>query len=177
MTDNEIINSAEPEDVLYDDLKTSLQNYASSRELKEYYQFGDGKLRYMAGFLIHNGWTLNRLKRHEDKLIQDSFELINRQNEEIDKLKAQLGKRENFFTFKLDKAQIEDTVKKEIEKIEINISEIRTEAIREFAERLIEETRTFSEYDESGWECDVSAISAEDIENLVKEMTEDEENG
>lgn len=50
-------------------------------------------------------------------------------------------------------------------------AKIRAEAITEFAERLIEETRTFSGYD-CGWECDVSAISAEDIDRIAKEMTE-----
>lgn len=172
MTDNEIINGAEPEDVLYDELKAALHNYASERELKEYFQFGGGKLRYMAGFLIHNGWTLNKLKRHEDKLIQDSFELINRQNEEIDKLKAQLGKREKFLTVKLDKAQIEDTVKKEIEKIEINISAIRTEAIREFAEKLKSKAELV-ELDSYLFTVPF-VVPVEYIDNLVKEMTEEE---
>lgn len=46
------------EDILYDALKEALHNYASTEDLKEYYKFGDGKLRYMAGYLIHNGWQL-----------------------------------------------------------------------------------------------------------------------
>jgi len=51
------------EDVLYDALQIALLNYASEEDLKEYYKFGDGKLRYMAGYLIHNGWQLKEDKK------------------------------------------------------------------------------------------------------------------
>ena len=59
-----------------------------------------------------------------------------------------------------------------IKRQQAEIAKAKSEAITEFAERLIQETRTFSEYDEGGWECDVSAISAEDIDRIAKEMTE-----
>ena len=50
------------EDILYDMLKIALDNYANESNLKDYYKFGDGKLRYMAGYLIHNGWQLKEDK-------------------------------------------------------------------------------------------------------------------
>lgn len=51
-------------------------------------------------------------------------------------------------------------------------SEVRAEAIREFADRLKRKSRLISEYDAGGWYMDIRAVKAEDIDNLVKEMTE-----
>lgn len=52
-------------------------------------------------------------------------------------------------------------------------NEARAEAIKEFAERLKRKSRRISEYDEGGWYMDIRAVKVEDIDNLVKEMTED----
>lgn len=173
MTDNEIIKCEELEDVLYDELKAALDNYASERELKEYYQFGDGKLRYMAGFLIHNGWTLNRLKRLEDKLIQNNFELINRQKVEIARLKTQLSKSKEFFTFTLDREQLVAIVKSQFEKIEVDAATVRNDAIREFATKLKQQVDFV--YRPGGYRVLSDVIEV--INALVEEMTEGQDNG
>ena len=52
------------------------------------------------------------------------LDLINRQKEEIEKLKTQLGKSENFFTVKLDKEQLNDIVKSQLEKFEVDATEV-----------------------------------------------------
>lgn len=73
---------------------------------------------------------------------------------------------------KRQRAKIEELSEVLSDHIRMEYAKIRAEAITEFAERLIQETRTFSEYDEGGWECDVSAISAENIDRIAKEITE-----
>ena len=155
MTANEIIKREELEDVLYDELKAALDNYASGGELKEYYRFSDGKLRYMAGFLIHNGWTLNRLKRCEDKLIQNYFELINRQKAEIEQLKFKnLALSQNRITMP--------------ERLEI-VNNARDKAIREFATKLKQQVDFV--HRPGGYHVLFDAIEV--INVLVKEMTEE----
>ena len=60
---------------------------------------------------------------------------------------------------------------KEMQK-ELLIKTSKAEAIREFADRLKERARNLPEYDEGGWECRISVVEVEDIDKLVKEMTE-----
>lgn len=48
---------------------------------------------------------------------KDALDLINRQQEEIDKLKIQLSKGEEFFNIKIDTEQLERIVKKEVERV------------------------------------------------------------
>jgi hypothetical protein len=52
------------------------------------------------------------------------------------------------------------------------LKQARAEAIREFSERLHKNARMFFEYYEAGWNCATLAVEIEDIDNLVKEMTE-----
>ncbi len=88
-----------------------------------------------------------------------ALDLINCQKAEIERLNAMVAAAEDY----LHPLPFKTAYDEEIQKA-------KSEAIREFAEKLIEETRTFSEYDEGGWECDVSAISAEEIDRIAKEM-------
>ena len=53
-----------------------------------------------------------------------ALKFINRQKAEIEKLKTQLGKSENFFTIKLDKEQLNDIVKSQLEKFEVDATEV-----------------------------------------------------
>lgn len=65
----------------------------------------------------YNGNNCNNIEKF-------TLNLINRQKEEIEKLKTQLGKSENFFTIKLDKEQLNDIVKSQIEKFEVDATEV-----------------------------------------------------
>lgn len=62
---------------------------------------------------------------------------------------------------------------KEMQK-ELLIKTSKAEAIREFADRLKERARNLPEYDEGGWECRKAVVEVEDIDKLVKEMTEEQ---
>ena len=56
---------------------------------------------------------------------------------------------------------------------EVFLQKARAKAIREFAELLKQNPRKLTEYDEGGWDCTVYAVTVEDIDNLVNEMTEE----
>ena len=49
----------------------------------------------------------------------------------------------------------------------------RIAAIQEFAKKLKKRLVWRTEYDEGGWDVDLFTVTEEDINNLVKEMTED----
>lgn len=106
-----------------------------------------------------------------DKLTKDCLDLINRQNAEIEKLKTQLGKSENFFTIKLDKEQLNDIVKSQIEKFEVDAVTVRNEAIREFVKQHKEIMREYLYNDSTDflmkW-CEYETAT----DNLIKTMTE-----
>ena len=53
----------------------------------------------------------------KNNVVADTLDLINRQQEEIDKLKIQLSKGEEFFNIKIDTEQLERIVKKEVERV------------------------------------------------------------
>ena len=72
------------------------------------------------------------------------LDLINRQKEEIEELTTRNDKLKNHFTIKFDNDKLKEIVKKAAEKIEIDIKQTKSEAIREFARRLIEEINTIN---------------------------------
>lgn len=95
-------------------------------------------------------------------LIKDALDLINRQKEEIERLKKKnkilIKNADTAFQDGLDENR--DLFKKEVE------PEIRAEAIKKFAERLKDKIWY------SGW-CNLEkTITPEIITSLVKEMTE-----
>ena len=51
----------------------------------------------------------------------------------------------------------------------------KSDAIKEFAERLKKCLKKRTEYDEGGWDVDLFTVTEEDIDFLVKEMTEDKD--
>ena len=55
----------------------------------------------------------------------------------------------------------------------VELKTTKSDTIREFAERLKRKSRRISEYDAGGWYMDIRAVTVEDIDNLVKEMTEE----
>lgn len=57
---------------------------------------------------------------------------------------------------------------------EEKVKTIRAETITEFAERLMQEMRTYPVYldDEGGWEDEEDAVRDEDVSRIAKEMTE-----
>lgn len=77
--------------------------------------------------------------------------------------------------------------KAEIERLEVELKVMRGAAnsyklhydtiIKEFAAKLKSRCCKLTKYDEGGWDMDVYAVSTDDIDNLVKEMTEDENDG
>ena len=104
-----------------------------------------GNIVYKPG----NGGCVNRCRK-------DALNLINRQKAEIEYLKS----------IKLPYGiQIEVSAKIE--------NQLKSEAIKEFAERLKETAYSYS--DISGYRSTV--VDADSIDNLVKEMTEEKNNG
>lgn len=123
-----------------------------------------GNIVYKPG----NGGCVNRCRK-------DALNLINRQKEEIERLKKKnkilIKNADTAFQDGLDENR--DLFKKEVE------PEIRAEAIKEFAERVEQEIckNTYAGFDKKGnpvniWEAQTGF---KDIDNLVKEMTEESE--
>lgn len=100
-------------------------------------------------------------------ICKESVGLINRQKAEIEKLKTQLGKRENFFTIKLEKEQLNDIVKSQFEKFGVDAVTVKNETIREFADQL---KRFICLEEDEG--SDFREEMYFKIESLAKEMTE-----
>ncbi len=88
------------------------------------------------------------------KLCRDAFNLINRQKAEIERLQGKVEELSEVLS---------DTIK-------IRYKEARTEAVKEFAERLKDEVT----YYEDTCGNFVPFVDCRDIDNLVKEMVGDE---
>lgn len=82
-------------------------------------------------------------------LMKRAHDLINRQKAEIERKNIQIGELVSFQRF------------------------CERKAIKEFAKRLKRKTRKFTEYDDGGWDSTVYVVKVEDIDNLVKEITEE----
>ena len=94
------------------------------------------------------------------------LDLINRQKAEIEKLESKNN------TLTIDNA----ILKSIIGSLKDDIQTAKSEAIREFAEKLKEKScNHLVEYDEGGWSERVSAVKVENIDSLVEEMTSDED--
>ncbi|MEE0982180.1 MAG: hypothetical protein U0K91_10875 [Acutalibacteraceae bacterium] len=95
-------------------------------------------------------------------ILWNVLDLIKRQQAEIDRLnidlKAMRGAANSW------KAEVQRICKKEFDNIEVDIEIVKSEAVREFAEKL-KSMLSFGRY-----------TSYEQIDNLVKEMTEGKEN-
>lgn len=78
-----------------------------------------------------------------------AYDLINRQKAEIESKNRQIEELVSFQRF------------------------CERKAIKEFAKRLKRKTRKFTEYDDGGWDSTVCVVKVEDIDNLVKEITEE----
>lgn len=90
-----------------------------------------------------------------------ALDLINRQKAEIDELR------------KSEEIAKQNAVN--MARAMPNIAKAtRIEAIKEFAGRLRKHLERRTEYDEGGWDMDVLTVTEENIDNLVKEMTENE---
>lgn len=112
---------------------------------------------------------LQRMSNEDpDGFSSDVLALIKRQQAEIDRLnidlKAMRGAANSW------KAEVQRICKREFDNIEIDIETVKSEAVREFAEKLKEHFCNLTEYDEGGWSDTVSAIKVEDIDRLVEEM-------
>lgn len=94
-----------------------------------------------------------------NETVNTLYNLINRQKAEIERLK--------FENLALSQKRI--TM---FERIGI-VDNARKKSIREFLDKLKERAHNLPEYDEGGWECRISVVEVEDIDRLVKEMTED----
>ena len=100
------------------------------------------------------------------KLAKHSLDLINRQNAEIDRLKDLITYQKQEIKRKEQKYnQAVDDMFGLIETTRNEIAEVKTEAIKEFAEGLKEKLQWDVEFDNK-------LVFESDIDNLVKEMTE-----
>ena len=103
------------------------------------------------------------------KTLRETIDLINRQQAEIERLKAENNGKD--FYLDVEKSSKEMFVRVANQYLEIS----KTEAIKEFAERLKEKAHTqpiFDTYCGNKYMGDVSKVYVADIDNLVKEMTE-----
>lgn len=111
------------------------------------------------------------IKSTENTIVAETintiYNLINRQQAEIDRLsidlKAMRGAANSY------KAHYEDLKSENLETIKI-LKTAKSEAVREFAEKLKEHSCNLTEYDEGGWSDTVSAVKVEDIDRLFEEM-------
>lgn len=99
---------------------------------------------------------------HTYMAVKRGLDLINRQKEEIKRLKTEYA-----VEVKIDKEQVEEIVQEQFKDYELKINEVSTIAIKAFAKRLKDVFITI----DGTFEC--SEIE-EYIDNLVKEMTEGE---
>ena len=103
-------------------------------------------------------------------LIKDALDLINRQNAEIERLEKKANTPFAKFTF--DENKLKEIVADAIGNIEFNLNSVKSEAIKEFAERLKEEICC---EDDCGYHCFDCCYECKDyvpvVDKLVKEMT------
>ena len=95
-------------------------------------------------------------------LLNCSLDLINRQKEEIERLKNNV-----FCEVVIDEETMRNIVNEKVAGFELDIASIKAEAIKEFAERLKNKFEISSAYSFGYFECQ--------IDNLVKEMEGDAE--
>lgn len=96
-------------------------------------------------------------------LMKDALDLINRQKAEIEEWKKKANTPFAKVTFDRDKLQ--EIVDECAKNIEIDINLAKSEAIKEFAERLKEKLQWDVEFDNK-------LVFESDIDSLVKEITE-----
>lgn len=63
---------------------------------------------------------------------------------------------------------------KTIEDYEKFLTDVSTEAYKEFAERLKEKHRRITDYDEAGFGCQIFIVEEDYIDNLLKELTNEQ---
>lgn len=102
---------------------------------------------------------------------KNALDLINRQKAEIERLQKKANTPFAKITFDRDKLQ--EIVDEYVKNIEIDINMAKSEAIKEFAERLKE--KCYEDFQET-YEMLSPYVTDDDIDNLVKEMTEVNEN-
>ena len=98
-------------------------------------------------------------------MAENALDLINRQKAEIEKLRIQNAKLKKHFTVEIDDEKLEELFEQAANNIEINIKKVKSEAIRKFAERL----KVIAAWDER----DNTVVHLDDIDSIVKEMTEE----
>lgn len=91
------------------------------------------------------------------ELFDSLYDLINRQNAENERLKEVV-----------ERLQHHNRALCMLEKQQIN--RIKSEARKEFAERLKQKARKYTEYDEGGWDMTVYSVEVSEIDSLLKEM-------
>lgn len=96
-------------------------------------------------------------------LSKNALDLIRRQKAEIERLQKKANTPFAEFTF--DENKLKEIVSDAIKNIEFNLNSVKSEAIKEFAERL-----------KCGVPQETGVIRCADVDNLVKEMTEIETN-
>ena len=101
---------------------------------------------------------------------QNAIDLINRQKAEIERLKEKVNKNGLVCQITIDDEKLEDIKNSCLDQIEYNIKEIQSEAIKEFAERLKIYAREADDY----WFEMETEVFCKEIDNLVKEMTEND---
>lgn len=134
---------------------------------KKQFEFGTGGLKMNDSKIIKALTTSsdpNNLNcQPTTKLCKEALDLIKRQQEEIDRLnidlKAMRGAANSW------KAEVQRICKREFDNIEIDIEAVKSEAVREFAERLKEKLKANSNY---GDIYDVVAYDC--IDKLMEEM-------
>ena len=98
-------------------------------------------------------------------VMRKAYGLIKRQQEKIKELEAEINQQ-----YEQAVADIRGIIADGGTSCHWCIQQNKTEAIKEFADRLKSKTYIMAEYDESGCSCAVYVVKTEEIDNLVKEM-------
>lgn len=115
---------------------------------------------------ILNTW-LNKKRDCVGIILGDALDLINRQKEEIEILKKKANTPFAKVTF--DENKLKKIVSDVAKNIEFNLNLIKSEVIKEFAERL--KGKCYEDFQET-YEMLSPYVTDDDIDDLVKEMTE-----
>jgi hypothetical protein len=99
-----------------------------------------------------------------------ALDLINRQKEEIERLHSEVKEKTETIVFLKDQATRWCI---DFCNLKAKLNTAKSEAIKEFAERLKKKVQRYTVYDEGGWDADEYAVPVGAICDLVKEMTED----
>ena len=122
------------------------------------------------GFMSRVLKLVERLQRRCDGERKARYNLINQRNELKSEISILTDANKNLQElYQEEQAKVEKAKQKVIDAFK-KLNTAKSEAVREFAEKLKEHSCNLTEYDEGGWSDTVSAVKVEDIDRLLGEV-------